>query len=575
MLYFSMAAAINTVNKKKNLILDAELLALNAEKNKHRTGIFWCNYNLFKEFAAQNRFNIFLYCSPLKFHTLLKEISSFFSFLDNCPIINMPEKIVCSRYLNLSSPVFVSDYSADKYGVFSGEKAQIRLYIDDKKINSCKLIIDFSQIPPSVSLCKISDGLGKEYIKLQPPFNNFTAEIILEKNQINNKLLDLFIETEHLPGEISTPGVKIASVRVIINGCRPCIDFAALESFKRKKYLKRLNTNNLFKKIYLNIGINFLKLFIFVFKKYSDGSSCPILKNADYYFSAANNPPPEIAAMPNIISACIIHDIAPLHNPALIKQWPYGVIAEMTENSLYFAVSDFTRNEVIKYTGKSFSDNLFTMPLSSNLPYKSNLPETEINRVREKYNIPAGKKYILTLGNISVRKQQAFAVKNYFEFLERNNIENLVYVLAGDCESPEKESLEQVLKSRPLYKHNIIQTGYADDGDLNALYCGAFMLVHVSSYEGFGLPLLEAMKCAVPVIASNNTAIPEVLGDCGILINTSDGAQLQKALEKMYYDASFRQECIKKGLARAQLFSWQKAVSLISDKMLAFKKTEL
>jgi glycosyltransferase involved in cell wall biosynthesis len=104
-------------------------------------------------------------------------------------------------------------------------------------------------------------------------------------------------------------------------------------------------------------------------------------------------------------------------------------------------------------------------------------------------------------------------------------------------------------------------TGYVPDEDLSALYSGARAFVFPSLYEGFGLPLLEAMQCEVPVIASNTTSIPEVVGDAGILVDPKDVDALCQALLDLLTDNSLSQELKRKGLERAKLFSWDKSAA--------------
>ena len=87
------------------------------------------------------------------------------------------------------------------------------------------------------------------------------------------------------------------------------------------------------------------------------------------------------------------------------------------------------------------------------------------------------------------------------------------------------------------------------------------MFVYPSLYEGFGLPVLEAMQCGCPVITSNVSSLPEVVGDASIQINPISDAEMIFAYEKMYFDADFREECKLKGLERAKLFSWEKCAS--------------
>ena len=111
------------------------------------------------------------------------------------------------------------------------------------------------------------------------------------------------------------------------------------------------------------------------------------------------------------------------------------------------------------------------------------------------------------------------------------------------------------------YKDQIIQLGYVDDEDVPYLYSGAQWFIYTSQYEGFGLPPLEAMACGCPVITSNNTSLPEVVGDAGIMIDWDSDEQHISAYEKYYFDEEYRKEMSKRGLERSKLFSWENCVN--------------
>lgn len=112
-------------------------------------------------------------------------------------------------------------------------------------------------------------------------------------------------------------------------------------------------------------------------------------------------------------------------------------------------------------------------------------------------------------------------------------------------------------------KSKLIFTGYVKDEDLSIIYSNASFFIYPSLYEGFGLPVLEAMQCGCPVITSNVTSLPEVVGDCGIQIDPNNNKELVLAYEKMYFDENFRKECSLKGLERAKIFSWEKCANQI------------
>ena len=116
-------------------------------------------------------------------------------------------------------------------------------------------------------------------------------------------------------------------------------------------------------------------------------------------------------------------------------------------------------------------------------------------------------------------------------------------------------------------KSKILKIGYVDDSDQAALYSGALFFVYTSQYEGFGLPPLEAMSCGTPIITSNNSSLPEVVGQAAIMIDYDDDEAHIKAYESYYYNENLRQENSKKGLERAKLFSWKKCADIMITEM--------
>jgi glycosyltransferase involved in cell wall biosynthesis len=109
----------------------------------------------------------------------------------------------------------------------------------------------------------------------------------------------------------------------------------------------------------------------------------------------------------------------------------------------------------------------------------------------------------------------------------------------------------------------IIQAGFVEDADLAALYSGAIAFLYPSFYEGFGLPPLEAMQCGTPVITSNASSLPEVVGDAGMMVPADDLDALCAALLDVVTKPDLRQSLQEKSLARAAEFSWQRSAASV------------
>ncbi|MEA3458002.1 MAG: glycosyltransferase family 1 protein, partial [Candidatus Thermoplasmatota archaeon] len=119
-----------------------------------------------------------------------------------------------------------------------------------------------------------------------------------------------------------------------------------------------------------------------------------------------------------------------------------------------------------------------------------------------------------------------------------------------------KEIFETINKLN--LQNDVVFTGYVSDEDLPALYNAADLFVYPSIYEGFGLPPLEAMACGTPVITSNTSSLPEVVGDAGIMVDPPDVDRLADAMHEVLTNEGLRANMIKKGLGRAEMFSWEK-----------------
>jgi glycosyltransferase involved in cell wall biosynthesis len=104
-------------------------------------------------------------------------------------------------------------------------------------------------------------------------------------------------------------------------------------------------------------------------------------------------------------------------------------------------------------------------------------------------------------------------------------------------------------------------TGFVDDNDLAAIYSGAIGFIFPSLYEGFGLPVLEAMQCECPVISSNTSSLPEVVGDAGFLVSPTDKDALCQSILKLYCNSDLRAKHSQYSLDRAAFFSWEKTLS--------------
>jgi glycosyltransferase involved in cell wall biosynthesis len=184
---------------------------------------------------------------------------------------------------------------------------------------------------------------------------------------------------------------------------------------------------------------------------------------------------------------------------------------------------------------------------------------TDLRRVRTSYGIE--RDYILTLGSIQPRKNLVRLIAAYSSLRQAYPDRNLPQlVLAGRRGWLEKEIFRAAEQSE--LRQDILFTGYVPESDLPALFSGSLCFVYPSYFEGFGLPVLEAMQCGAPVIAGNRTSLPEVVGEAGVLVDPFDTNAIAHALAEMIEKPDYRAELRGKGLARARVFSWQRTAQL-------------
>ena len=277
------------------------------------------------------------------------------------------------------------------------------------------------------------------------------------------------------------------------------------------------------------------------------------MKDFDIYFSPFQAPSEEILYSKHLKRFRMLHDTIPVLEagkiPTNSRLWSYRIYNTINSNDFYVTNSECTKKDVLKYFNIR-EENIKTTLLGVDDYFK---PTKEPNK----------EKYIFSLCTLGKRKNLIFAIKNFFKFIEKNKINDLKLVLAGGVWEKFKKELVNTIGDFDQSKIEVL--GYVKDEELPRLYSNALMFIYPSLYEGFGLPVLEAMKCGCPVITSNVSSLPEVIGQAGIQINPECDEELIKAYEKMYYDNFFRELCVERGLIRANNFSWEKCANQVID----------
>ena len=270
-----------------------------------------------------------------------------------------------------------------------------------------------------------------------------------------------------------------------------------------------------------------------------------------------------------IVVCNFIHDLIPFVLPEYKKGAGYIRFAKMMEHvsGHIFTISESSKKDILTYLDVISEKDITVVPLAASEQFCAKDQEESCavrNQVFSKYNMQHVDKYILSVNTIESRKNIVHAVKSFVAMIDQYNLEDLYFVAVGK-EIPGNDIYQYV---DSCYHPYIITTGFVDDQDIVVLYQNALCFVYMSLYEGFGLPVLEAMCSGLPVIASNATSLPEVMGDAGISIDPYDSSELIASYFRMYDDRAFRDEQALKSLNRSKDFNWNRTADIIVKKMM-------
>jgi glycosyltransferase involved in cell wall biosynthesis len=180
----------------------------------------------------------------------------------------------------------------------------------------------------------------------------------------------------------------------------------------------------------------------------------------------------------------------------------------------------------------------------------------EVDACLQRYSIQ--RPYLLAVGNVSRRKNQLMMMRAFALWAKRNPHTEHRLVIAGKSHGPAPDfSAESVRVG--LEERRLMVLGYIPEQDLPHLYSGADLLLNTSLYEGFGLPLVEAMRCGVPVIASRASCFPEIAGDAALLVDPVNPQEIAEAIENLIGNKALRDDLIGRGVRRAEAFRWDNA----------------
>jgi len=237
-----------------------------------------------------------------------------------------------------------------------------------------------------------------------------------------------------------------------------------------------------------------------------------------------------------------------------------------TRANLLFAVSQSTKNDIVKLIGVS-PGRIHVVPEAASPDFHPQQNDA-VEMVRRKFNI--NERYLIFVGQISRRKNVTRIVKAYKQ-IRKNAPYPVKLVVVGKPTYGCEEAL--IAMEEPGVKDGVIRIHSCIKADLIRLYSGAEALLFPTLYEGFGLPVLEAMSCGTPVVTSNLSSLPEVAGDAAFLVDPEKEDEIADRTLAFLHDKALALEYRDRGLKRAEKYTWEKTAEKTLEGYMAALST--
>jgi glycosyltransferase involved in cell wall biosynthesis len=284
-----------------------------------------------------------------------------------------------------------------------------------------------------------------------------------------------------------------------------------------------------------------------------------LLKNirADVFVS-----PDGYASLRTRVPQClVVHDLGFLHQPGAYQKSHIFYLKNQLPKFLKKAgriatVSEFTRKDIVRYY-KTHEDKIDIVYSAAKEAFH---PLTWEEKTRVKEKLTGGKEYFIYAGAIQPRKNLLNLLKAFSIFKKRQQ-SDWKLVLAGR-EAWKNEAFINQLKTY-RYREDVILTGYVAEAELVSLVGSAYALVYPSFFEGFGVPVLEAVKAGIPPLTSENSSMQEIAGEAALYFNPADHTDIAEKMMRIYKDETLRNQLIENGKNIAGKYSWDKTAELL------------
>lgn len=321
-------------------------------------------------------------------------------------------------------------------------------------------------------------------------------------------------------------------------------DFEFIDFYKISNYLDLPSSDFVLREKLLSLSCNLIE---------------PSLFFSPFY------PIPNFIKCPKILT---VHDVIPLINPDwfpddMFKFFNTNLRNTIENNTHIITDSHSTKKDILSFYDIQ-PENITVIHLGKDIMFSPNLKSNTYFTVN---GIIFDFKYLLSVCTLEPRKNIRNVIESFNLLKSRCKLlKDLKLVLTGSIGW--KSEINLILSKSP-FRDDIIVTGYVDDSILYKIYANAEIFLYPSFYEGFGLPLIEAMSSGVPVVTSNNSSLQEVGGDAVIYANPHSAQSISDCIECIIFDQNLKNELIHNGLKRSKLFTWEKTAK---ETLEVFKK---
>ena len=278
------------------------------------------------------------------------------------------------------------------------------------------------------------------------------------------------------------------------------------------------------------------------------------LDKPDIFFS----PYPSLPLYCPCPKIAVIHDLSFLRDKSFFKGRSQVILRKqllhvVRRANRIIAVSESTKKDLIKFVKASPENVTVIYEGYDTDAYKPQFDTDEVKALVQRYGIDGH--YVLYVGTLEPRKNIPRLIEAFASLKRQGGMQHKL-VIAGKKGWFYNDIFQTV--TRWGVDNEVVFTGYVPDRDLPLLISGADLFVYPSLCEGFGLPPLEAMACGIPVITSDSSSLPEVVGNAGILVDPHSVDEIAKAMYQVLSNANLREQMQHRGLDRARMFSWEK-----------------